>query len=999
MELIWRWLRSFWHLAFHNDVFVAYCRNDDHGGKYAHALSVELDRRGLAPLMDMLEARPSPETPEPLLEALEFCSQLIVVASSGAIDSPEVGKEVARFPKRGRSIILVQFERLVTQAAWYREHLSGLPAVQEGRRPAASALEVVKEQDCVTVPSSEVVDLIENAFRFKRLRNRLAGSAALAGLIIAGAGGASAFLGWRIIGKNEQLRQVHTTLIGVQTSLSVTENQRQSVENDLVDKSKKLVEANHRKEIADQAAGAARKRAEVATAEADRESRIALARKLANEANLIRDRDAASLEGSLLYGLESVALEHSGIADLAVRGSLNLLRPNAGAFPNDDSYLWRHDGFNRLRWSPDGKYLVASGLLAGTLLIHPASKRLETLDMDKAGAMAFTASDELATVHDGVVRFWRGWRDFTPKCDHEVAHAGDHKWAELNDTATHLIVPNESDVRIYDLQGRGKPEVLTVPAGKKPSLTVALSRNASLAAASCSDGAIAVWRTNDPTHPRVLNTGMSSIFADLQTPWIDRLAFSPKSHFLAAAVENAALVWDLERDLPPKVLPAASAIKAVAWSPDESLLATGGIDKLAHVWNLDEAREIARLPHFDRVDTITFNPDGTVLGSADTMVRLWRRPEAGTDSTVRWKRTISGHALSPFGNYAAVDIMDALLVYRLSDGRVTKLPHQSNGISSVAFSADESAVAISNAGQVDAWRIGEDGHAALMFVFGQAPALDAYGGHVAGDDGHGFGVFSLGPTKSEYRCGDVFGRSRHSLSPDGRTAVGVADGTLAVCDSSGTRNFRSGTKGQHVWSRNGKYFAIVGDDFIRIFESGKWTKGIDIPVGTHPVFLFRPDSRAIAVLSGIVTPHGQRPDKGRRGVIAYGQLPNLDNPVRIPLEFEPVGAAFAADGSTIAIHGGLAMAEVWNLRSRARIAQVAFEEPLLEIGFCEDQRFLIGMGRNSASRLLWRDEDLKIESCALLTRNLSPAELSAVGASTTFGAHTCPNLPVNESER
>jgi hypothetical protein len=109
------------------------------------------------------------------------------------------------------------------------------------------------------------------------------------------------------------------------------------------------------------------------------------------------------------------------------------------------------------------------------------------------------------------------------------------------------------------------------------------------------------------------------------------------------------------------------------------------------------------------------------------------------------------------------------------------------------------------------------------------------------------------------------------------------------------------------------------------------------------------------------------------------------------LETSPrTGAAFPPDGNTIAIHGGLAVAEVWNLQSRKRIAQVAFEEALEEIGFSEDRRFLIGMGRTSASRLLWRNEDLKRESCTPYPEP-QPGGGECGGSFGAVGSRTCAN--------
>ncbi len=84
-------------------------------------------------------------------------------------------------------------------------------------------------------------------------------------------------------------------------------------------------------------------------------------------------------------------------------------------------------------------------------------------------------------------------------------------------------------------------------------------------------------------------------------------------------------------------------VLAVAFSPDETLLATAGADRTIKLWDLMRGQEVLTLRgHTDSVSALAFSPDGKrlVSTSADKTVRLWET-NSGKELL-----TLTGHTLA-----------------------------------------------------------------------------------------------------------------------------------------------------------------------------------------------------------------------------------------------------------------------------------------------------------------------------------------------------------------
>ena len=255
---------------------------------------------------------------------------------------------------------------------------------------------------------------------------------------------------------------------------------------------------------------------------------------------------------------------------------------------------------------------------------------------------------------------------------------------------------------------------------------------------------------------------------------VTALASSSDGRWLAVRRDDDAVVlWDAVAKRPVTELPGDGYSKALALSPQGTLLAWGNEDAsgtaMVSLWSVLEQKEVARFPHSAAIVSIAFTRDTKVMAALayDGTVRVWdvESPRGVTNFPTAtadvWDphgtraKVLTDHygcvLFSPDGHWLALGLAEPRVRLRdriTGEDRVLPVREEADGITALAFSPDSQRLAA---------------------------------GFGAGDtDVH---VWDLG-TNTETR---LAGHSRRILglafSPDGRTlASASADRTLRLWD-------------------------------------------------------------------------------------------------------------------------------------------------------------------------------------------------------------------------
>ena len=157
--------------------------------------------------------------------------------------------------------------------------------------------------------------------------------------------------------------------------------------------------------------------------------------------------------------------------------------------------------------------------------------------------------------------------------------------------------------------------------------------------------------------------------------YVRALAFSPNGNLLASgSVDKTAKLWDMSTSKCVRTLKGhASWVRGVALIPNGKLLASGSRDETIKLWDMSTGKCVRTLKgHTDDVNAVAFSPDGKLLASGgglfDGTVKLW---DVLTGTCVRTLKGAAGAALavafSPDGKLLASGSDGAIILWDLTN--------------------------------------------------------------------------------------------------------------------------------------------------------------------------------------------------------------------------------------------------------------------------------------------------------------------------------------------
>jgi WD40 repeat protein len=734
------------------------------------------------------------------------------------------------------------------------------------------------------------------------------------------------------------------------------------------------------------------------------------ARLAANSVKVLTDSPDRTREAALL-AIESTRLNPSFEGNIALRAAASLLPADAQFYPPESS-----DPAERVRdvaFSRDGALLAVARDDGSTQLIDvvnkkpigyftpdeqpvasielPGAPQSAPPDNNAAVSVAFNSSVSLMATgaRDGVVHIWAlpGARELL-----RISHGAPVSQISFHPNANQLATASDDGhVRIFAI---APAAVVADFECSDKMVSTSFSPGGGLLAALSSEGVVSLF---DPVHRKLLRTlgGGDAGF---------NAAFSGNGKRLAIASGDFASVWDVTsgRQL-LKATHAASSktltpqqwiINAAISSDGEFLAYAARGDKMARVWNVETGREILELKHDSAVATVSFNADGTRLGtgSYDGTARVWELPSGRELERVSHAGGAEAVAFSLTSSRFAAGGMDGSV--SISETRRADRPASFDlpaRVHSVAFSPDGRRFAIGTTSVhfEPLVKIADvSGDTLRDIEFHGAPVIDKLF-FVAPND-------VIAQWSNKLFLVDI-DQSKVTALPDvpGDMRIDPWGRVLASQQDSVTRLYALPSLQQTTFL-DGPSFGLLrtaAEGGLLAFETNKppneffvdiWSVArkarishIQLPAGLTRLAFSRSGTVLFTAQSENLQAWDVPSGKRRFSLAASGDIDQI-----VP---DPSSASFA----TIT-HGQLT---VWDAVTGARLAQLPDAGYIRAAAFSPDGRYVLaGYDDQSAALWLWRSGDLRDQACARISHNLSHHEWERWFPKQPY-RNICANLP------
>ena len=535
---------------------------------------------------------------------------------------------------------------------------------------------------------------------------------------------------------------------------------------------------------------------------------------------------------------------------------------------------------------------------------------------------------------------------------------------EVSSDGKKLLGVGDGGVVVWRASGTSSAPLATFDREGRP-LAAAFSSDGRTVATGDFGGAVRLWRiANRAPSGRLLPRGAPSP--------ITAVAFSSDGSHLAAASGSSIDVWNVRTRGAPAVYTDDSDVWSVGFSRDGRTVATGDVDGTVRVWNLKTGRSRDLIGHVGAVRSVAFSPDGAslVTASEDETARIW------DVATAKLLAELRGH-----------------------DGLVLGAAFASNGESVVTGGED---------GTVRIWAATSDPIEADVVARGEQTLRDV------GFEARGKRVVTASEDLTarvwDVENGRVLRVLRHGrkqgdwveaarFSGDGRLVLTAGDdGTAKLWDgSSDSPVVTLGSPGDPplfdaALSPDGRLVAAGGTGpFVRVWrwQQRRIVLRLDTLAERADGVAFSPGGRLLAVAAGEAVRIWRVSDGSLAAV-----LPGHERVGRLTSVVFAQGGRFVAAGSTSGA------ANIWDLRSRRRVARVVgHKDSVADVAFSADGLYLATAGHDGVANV-WsvpqghlvttlRSRASSLEAVAFASTGHRVAVAGSGGRLTVFDCEEC----------
>ena len=258
--------------------------------------------------------------------------------------------------------------------------------------------------------------------------------------------------------------------------------------------------------------------------------------------------------------------------------------------------------------------------------------------------------------------------------------------------------------------------------------------------------------------------------------------FSPNGKIIASGYFTSVYLWDVATGQEIAKFSHEKFVNSISFSPDGTLLASGGQENVVRLWSLATGQNINTFTHKSEVYSVEFSPDGKILasGSYDRTIKLWNVATGKEIFTIRERVPIVDIAFSPDGGTLAFPSirgtfdspsMGTVTLWDIATR--TNIVMFEGGGNSIAFSPDGNNVVSASgiAGVVEVWDIQAGSSIELEHMTFRAVSLSPDRKTIAA--GTYIGTIQLWEVETGQNIGNLIDERWHSVkmlrfSPDGR---------------------------------------------------------------------------------------------------------------------------------------------------------------------------------------------------------------------------------------